>query len=591
MRLVSNLSRIFLVQVVVLSGALTVCNIHGASAQSAKISPDIVVYEGRSDVLLTFHSYGALDAETLRASREDKASAVFAHLSAMARRQQAAVIRYLEEHGIQYRSFCVANAIHAVVPAAQLQALADFPAVKSINPNPTIAVSKTRRGGPTQRSAGPEWGLLQIRADSAWALGYRGQGVVVGGGDTGYDWQHPALQGKYRGWDGDSADHNHNWHDAVHEISPLHGDSVVAPDNNPCGLDVLMPCDDTGHGTHTMGTMAGSDEDDIIGVAPQAKWIGCRNMERGYGSPATYLECFEWFLAPTDVNGENPDPSKAPHVINNSWSCPEMEGCNPENFEVLREAVDNLRMAGIVVVVSAGNSGGACSSVSTPAAMFDESFTVGATNRNDTIASFSARGPVLADSSGRRKPDVVAPGVQVRSAWLGDGYLSASGTSAAGPHVAGTVALMISANPALAGQVELIEDILELTAVPLSTSQECGEITGTEFPNNTYGYGRIDALAAVKQALLMSHTNGLLPEKPEVAISPNPGSGVFRISLPARIADAHIRVLSASGQLILAENRSFPASLDLSEMPPGLYIVSVHTSTEYFTGKLILHSL
>jgi serine protease AprX len=98
-----------------------------------------------------------------------------------------------------------------------------------------------------------------------------------------------------------------------------------------------------------MGTMVGDDgQGNQIGVAPQARWIGCRNMEAGYGSPASYIECFEWFLAPTNLEGESPNPDLAPHVINNSWSCPEMEGCTPENWDLMQTVIANLRAAGVV---------------------------------------------------------------------------------------------------------------------------------------------------------------------------------------------------------------------------------------------------
>ena len=205
-------------------------------------------------------------------------------------------------------------------------------------------------------------------------------------------------------------------------------------------MDSQEPCDDQGHGTHTMGTMIGSEGDNQIGVAPDAQWCACRNMERGYGTPFTYIECFEWFLAPTDLNNENPDPSKAPHVINNSWGCPPTEGCNPDNFELMNIVVNNLRAAGIVVVVSAGNDGSGCGSVYTPAAIYEGSFSIGATRSNDTIAGFSSRGPVWSDGSNRLKPNVCAPGTNVRSSVPGGGYDYSSGTSMAGPHVAGLVA-------------------------------------------------------------------------------------------------------------------------------------------------------
>src|SRR5690606_25802684 len=144
------------------------------------------------------------------------------------------------------------------------------------------------------RSVEPEWGIKNIKADSVWQLGFQGQGIVIGGQDTGYDWDVSPLISKYRGWQEDTVIHSYNWHDAIHERSPMNED-----DNNPCGFDSLEPCDDHNHGTHTMGIMVGSDDFNSIGVAPDAQWIGCRNMDRGDGQPSTYLECFEWFLAPT----------------------------------------------------------------------------------------------------------------------------------------------------------------------------------------------------------------------------------------------------------------------------------------------------
>ena len=140
--------------------------------------------------------------------------------------------------------------------------------------------------------------------------------------------------------------HNYNWHDSIHS------------GGGSCGADSPAPCDDFGHGTHTMGTMVGDDGGtNKIGVAPRRKWIGCRNMDQGVGTPATYTECFQWFIAPTDLPNQNPDPSKAPHVINNSWGCPPSEGCTDPT--VLQTVVENTRAAGIEVVVSAGNAGSA----------------------------------------------------------------------------------------------------------------------------------------------------------------------------------------------------------------------------------------
>ena len=139
-------------------------------------------------------------------------------------------------------------------------------------------------------------------------------------------------------------------------------------------------------------------------------------MNHGVGTPATYTECFQWFLAPTDLNDQNPDPLLAPDVINNSWYCPPDEGCG---WDSLQTVVNNVRAAGIVVVVSTGNFGlEGCGSVNYPPAIYQAAFSVGATDYNDNIASFS--GPAVpSDYTNLRKPDVSAPGKTSAPAFQG----------------------------------------------------------------------------------------------------------------------------------------------------------------------------
>ena len=276
------------------------------------------------------------------------ADALRAHAAAT----QAPLVRFLEERGAFYRAFWVANMIQVRGDRSLVEALAARDDVYHLYANPSVRFDGPVDARPATDEPGApnaiEWGVARLRAPEVWALGFTGQGIVVGGQDTGYDWDHPALKGKYRGWNGLGANHNYNWHDAIHS-----GGGV-------CGADATAPCDDNSHGTHTMGTMVGDDGgSNQIGVAPGAKWIGCRNMDQGDGTPATYSECFQWFIAPTNLQNQNPDPTKAPHVINNSWGCPPSEGCTDPN--VLLAVVENTRAAGIVVVVSAGNSGAGCS--------------------------------------------------------------------------------------------------------------------------------------------------------------------------------------------------------------------------------------
>jgi subtilisin family serine protease len=247
-----------------------------------------------------------------------------------------------------------------------------------------------------------------------------------------------------------------------------------------------------------MGTMVGSTPNDQIGMAPQARWIGCRNMEGGVGTPATYAECYQWFIAPTKIDGSDPNPALAPDVINNSWACPPEEGCEDPN--ILKSVVEAVRAAGILSVHSAGNDGPDCETVRNPATIYPASLSVGAVDDSGLIASFSSRGPVTVDGSQRLKPNVVAPGVKIRSSLPGSTYGESSGTSMAAPHVAGLAALILSARPSLKGQADVIENLILASAKPLTSGQTCGGVPGTQIPNNTYGWGRIDAWEAIRLA-------------------------------------------------------------------------------------------
>jgi PKD repeat protein len=233
-----------------------------------------------------------------------------------------------------------------------------------------------------------------------------------------------------------------------------------------------------------------------IGIAPGAEWIGCRNMDEGVGTPASYIECFEFFLAPYPVGGtpEEGDPGLAPDVVNNSWSCPSEEGCDPGTLEA---AVSALRSAGIMVVVSTGNSGPACGSVVNPPAIYQQSLSVGAfSHSTEEIANFSSRGPVTYAGQAYVKPNITAPGVSIRSSVPGSGYGYSSGTSMAAPHVAGAVGLVLSAVPGYNTKVGALEAILTRSAQARPDSQ-CGD-PGPR--NNVWGWGILDALAAVQRA-------------------------------------------------------------------------------------------
>lgn len=415
----------------------------------------------------------------------EKGRYVYNTLSSLAERTQAGIKALLESRGIPYKSFFSINMLWVQGGQDLVLELAARPEVGRIAANPRVRVQLPTPDEPTPPSPHPvEWNVQRVNADDVWAMGYTGQGMVVGTADTGVQWDHPAIQPNYRGWNGTTADHNYNWWDAVAQVT--------------------APIDPNGHGTHVTGTQVGGDGPgpftNDIGVAPGAKWIGCRNMEpSGFGTPARYTECMDFMIAPWDLNRQNPRPDLAPDAINNSWSCPPSEGCTDPN--ILLTPVNNVRAAGIVFAAAAQNSGPQCSTITDPPGIYDPATTVGATTNTDALASFSSKGPITRDGSNRLKPDISAPGAGVRSSYPTNTYATLSGTSMATPHVAGGVALLLSARPTLRGDVDAIESVLfasayrNLPAPPPPTT--CGGTPYNVYPNNIYGYGRLDLLAAV----------------------------------------------------------------------------------------------
>lgn len=449
---------------------------------------------GRASVVIVMEDQA--DVRQAQAMSDDSARGwlVFQTLRDTAERSQGPLCDWLRQHGVSFQRFWAANVVVAELDKAQLLTVAARPDVRHIEANvsqrwiePDAIADKTL--SPYLLTPVAEWGVKSVGAPSVWALGAYGQGIVVANADTGMQWNHPAIRSQYRGYSvTGTVSHDYSWHDSIH--GPVMG--------NPCGSDATAPCDDQGHGTHTMGTVVGDDGlGNQIGVAPAARWIGCRNMERGMGTPARYIECFQFFIAPTDVTGSHPDPDLRPHVVNNSWGCPTEEGCAVNTLKLI---VENTQAAGIFVEASAGNAGPACSTVDDGPALFGETFSVGAIDANGKLAGFSSRGPVTVDGSGRMKPDLVAPGVRVRSCLPGNRYGSLSGTSMAGPHVVGVIALLWSARPELSRQIAATKALLLASSVPAVTlgfPELCGGVSSDFVPNNSFGAGRVDALAAI----------------------------------------------------------------------------------------------
>lgn len=406
-------------------------------------------------------------------------SAVVSELKATSLESQQTVKEFLEQevtkgNAEDITSYYIVNGIAVTATKEVANKIAMFPEVEKVLPNETRQLFTTKAKNavtPKAEVANVEWNIERVKAPEVWRMGIDGAGTVVASIDTGVQWDHPALKEKYRGYNKATGQvsHDFNWFDAT--------------------AGRATPYDDIEHGTHVTGTMVGSEPNGAnqIGVAPGAKYIAVKAFTSAGGTDADLLEAAQWILAPTDANG-NARVDMAPDIVNNSW------GGGPGLDEWYREVVANWRAAEIFPEFSAGNTTlsnpGGAGSVAAPA-NYPEAFATGATDINNKVGSFSLRGP---SPYAEIKPDISAPGVNIRSSIPGGGYEGGwNGTSMAGPAVSGVAALLRQVNANLT--VDEMEEILLNTANPLTDSQY--PIT----PNHGYGYGLVDAYEAVSSVV------------------------------------------------------------------------------------------
>ncbi|MFF9344421.1 MULTISPECIES: S8 family serine peptidase [unclassified Streptomyces] len=405
-----------------------------------------------------------------RRAKADKGRAVIEAKTRHAERTQAGLKALLRKEGARFTPYWISNTVKVTGDRALAELIAARDEVAAIEADVPVDLPDPLPGTEQAAVNGVEWGVDAIGAPRVWdELGVRGEGVVVGNIDTGVEYQHPALLRAYRGSAADgTVSHAYNWTDPT---ASCQGDA---------------PCDDHGHGTHTMGTMVGDDgAGNRIGVAPGARWIAAKACTT-LGCPQdALLAAGQWMLAPTDSRGHNPRPELAPDVINNSWG-------NGIIDTWYKSMVQAWRDAGIFPAFSGGNDGPDCATAGSPGA-YTNAYASGAFDSEGRIAVFSSRG---AGEGGAVKPDIAAPGVDVRSSVPGGGYALNSGTSMASPHTAAAVALLWSASPALRGDVAATELLLDRTAADTDDTS-CG---GTAADNNVWGQGRLDAYGAVDGA-------------------------------------------------------------------------------------------
>ncbi|MEV0846694.1 S8 family serine peptidase [Streptomyces sp. NPDC049954] len=470
------------------------------------------------------------EADTSAARRTkkktDKDRAVIEAKTAHADRSQKALRALLKKAGARYTPYWITNTVKVTGDKALAEKIAARPEVAAIEADTVLAPPDTRKGKAQPKAEGTEWNVDAIHAPEVWdKVGTRGEGVVVASIDTGVDYRHPALMSRYRGLKADgSYDHAYNWFDAT----------ASCPDK--------APCDDYGHGTHTMGTMVGDDsEGNAIGVAPGAQWIAAKGCTTTGCPQDALLSAGQWILAPTDAIGQHPRPDLAPDVVNNSWGGDLMDTW----YKAMVQAwVD----AGIFPAFSNGNAGPNCATAGSPGA-YTNTYASGAFGVDGKIAAFSSRG---SGEGGAIKPDIAAPGVDIRSAAPGGGYAVESGTSMASPHTAATVALMWSVSPAIRGDIAATERLLDQSATDVDDTT-CG---GTAGDNNVYGEGRLDAYAAV----------GATPRGPLGAVSGTVTSG------PAPLAGATVEL---DGPMYATATTGEDGTYTLPKVMTGDYTVKV----------------
>jgi subtilisin family serine protease len=448
---------------------------------SARFEQYLIDHRRETSITAIVTMTDQVDLESLQAElsarhadRQEWHETVVRTLQTKATETQADLISFLENLHTQglvtgYRSLWVGNVIIVTGTPEALNSIVTRSDVAQISPNDEIkTIEPIIREDSLPSIARVEQGLRAIHADQVWAMGYNGAGRLVCNLDTGVDGYHPAFYSRWRGFDPRYTD-NPQW-------------AWCDPETN-----TQFPFDSDAHGTHTMGIMCGLGESsgDTIGVAIGADWIAAGVIaRRGYIEDALFA--FQWVA---DPDGDPATVWDVPDVCSNSWG---FDAICDETYWVV---IDGCEASGVVVVFAAGNDGPNERTLLSPADRASSelsSFSVGAVDYDNTIARFSSRGPssCTPDGTDAIKPELTAPGVNIRSSVPGSRYEDNwSGTSMACPHVAGVVALMRQANPNLSSQQ--VKEIL------LETADDLG-LNGAD---NSYGNGLVNAYSAVMRAL------------------------------------------------------------------------------------------
>ena len=420
------------------------------------------------DVVVVMKSQANLGAFRA-ASRPARLAAVERGLRAHAGQTQLGVLTLLAKRHAQGLAtgivpLWISNEVAVRTTPAVVRELAKRPDVREVRPEFTVQAPTSEVAAAATSTVEPNVSL--VNAPALWDRGFHGQGVVVANMDTGVDATHPDLAAKWRGG-------TNSWYD-------------------PNGQHPTTPTDISGHGTQTMGVMIGGTAGgSSVGVAPDAKWIAVKIFnDRGTATSTGIHQGFQWLLDPDG----NPNTADAPNVVDNSWTMT-TASCALD----FQPDLAGLRAAGILPVFAAGNYGPNSGTVQSPANL-PEAFAVGGTDNSDALYSYGSRGPSTCAAA--TAPKLAAPAVNIRTTDLYGSYVQDTGTSVAAPHVAGALALLLSAFPHLSADQQ--EAALESGAHDLGA-------TGLD---NDSGYGRLDALAAYQR----------LAGSPDFTVSASPSS-------------------------------------------------------------------
>ena len=515
------------------------------------VEPALLAQSKRTDSLsyiITFDDQADLSA-AYTMSWEARGWYVYETLTTHAEKTQARVQHFLDQRGVTYTSFFAGNMIlveesngvtlNGLLNFTEIEALQTLPEVMLMEPVTTTFYPT----GINQELSSASTNLQRIRAPQVWDMGITGEGIVVGSIDTGVRYTHQALVAQYRGnLGGSSFNHNYSWWDPEMKSS--------------------TPFDDHGHGTHVTGIMVGDDGgSNQIGVAPGAQWIACKGFD-SEGRGTGVLQCGDFMLAPWDLSGKNPNPSLRPHVVNNSW------GDGSESYHSFFQSIVNAWLAaGIYPLFANGNSGPGLGTVGNPA-RYGNVTGVGATSNNTgQLAGFSSWGPTdNADTVNPNgypyiKPQVVAPGVSIRSAHISNNtsYALSSGTSMATPHVAGLVALIWDYAACLVGDYARTETLIQDTATPIPYATGNGDEGPGNVPNHATGWGEINAEGAVNLA----------------------GQICSRPNINGFVLDAYTNKPIKNAQVVISGGSLQRNGLSTQSHPSGYYVQTVATNQTF----------